>query len=115
MIDVEKSTKRISPDGHCGFNAAATAIFGNEGRRDQVITDMMTDLQKNKQYYIDLKFDILYLEQMLEGASKNPTFLPAMYWFNGTHHKFFIVCSLRRSLSLDSLTGSFLRLLSIFV
>ena len=38
----------------------------------------------NKKHYIDLKFNIKYLNDMLEGASKNPTFLPALYWFNGT-------------------------------
>ena len=92
LIDAEKRTQRISPDGYCGFNAVSTAIYSNDdghnfcckGRRDKVITDMMNELNNNKQHYIELKFDIPYLNKMLEGAEQNQELLSSLDWFNDT-------------------------------
>ena len=45
---------------------------------------MKKPFNDNKKHYIDLKFNVTYLNNMLEGAEQNKEVLSSMYWFNGT-------------------------------
>ena len=57
--------------------------FCYKERRNDVIKKMKKQLNSNKKQYIDLKSNIKYLIDMLEGAEQNEATLSSFYWLNG--------------------------------
>ena len=41
-------------DGHCGFQAIAHQVYGDEGQYGQLRQNMLKEIQKNKQFYLHL-------------------------------------------------------------
>ena len=47
---------------------------------------MKKQFNYNEKHYVDLKFDITYLNKMLECAEQSQELLSSLYWFNGLYN-----------------------------